>query len=405
MLSQYVPQGYISQANTAQRQTKHQGKARNDPVQYEALINTNADMSSDQKNRNQNPEQTWAPYSDNKETYRVQRGEWALARVGGFDKRDARQVDEIGLVISVFSALNGLSKTDCIKAVGIIENPSLGHGTSSVYTNAGSVRWGGKGTAQNTGPETIHTGDRVYLSLQPYTIVQNGQVVPAIDFNPSRIKDENDDGVGIPEDKFYAASVVFNACTALQAFDHLRRDLGNKKQMKKLISSNSASAFRKEVDDVLSKGQLTSDMPLFQAGHLLAVKLAIYHFEFVLTANQQTANLWSVIAECAQIAMNTYLKDVGGLKQRWDRSLHDSVPRETTLKTASLAQVLDTTVTQNGPAHTKAIRQKLCPQIETALQRLEHLQTEWMNRMYVGTALVNAGKGDQIHMALALGKS
>lgn len=400
MAFQYMPQGYIPTIAESKRQIRHQGKPRNDPVQYEALINTNADMSSDQKNRNQNDLETWAPYSNNKETYRVQRGEWAVARVGGFDKRDARSVDEIGLVISVFTCANGLDKRDAIKAVGIIENPSLGHGTHPIYTNAGSVRWGGKATGQNTGPETIHTGDRVYLSLKPYTIIQNGKVVPAIDFNPSRLED---DGVGIPEDKFYFATIVFNACTALQAFDHLRRDL--KAIRKNLVASTTPNAFIEQVNAVLSAGKLVEDMPLFQAGHLIAVKIAIHHFEFKLTQGEQTADAWKVIAECAKIAMNKYLKHVTALTQRWSRSLHDSVPSDKMFRPIEDSQVYNSQVLGNGPDRTKVLRERLCPQIEEAIQKLEHLQADWMNAMYLGQSLVNAGKGDQMHIALALGKA
>lgn len=358
-------------------------------------------MSSDQKNRNKDPLQTWAPYSDNKETYRVQRGEWALARVGGFDKRDARNVDEIGLVVSVFTNVNGLDKKDAIKAIGIIENPSLGHGTHPIYTNAGSVRWGGKATGLNTGPETIHTGDRVYLSLQPFTIVQNGNVAPAIDFNPSRVED---DGVGIPDDKFYPATIVFNACTALQAFDHLRRDL-HKMIKKNLVNIATSKAFQARVHDVLSSGKLVPDMPLYQAGHLLAVKLAIYHFEFGLAAVAQSADNWRVIAESAKSAMNAYNQNVTALTQQWNRSLHDSVPIDMVVQQVSNAQVFNSQFNGDGPEHTNVLRQKLCPQIEQALQRLEHLQADWMNAMFVGTSLVNAGKGDQMHIALALGKA
>jgi hypothetical protein len=397
--SQFAPRGYVTKVRSSGRQQRFKGKARTDPIAHQAIINSSADMTSDQANRSRNREETYAPYSENVDTYRVERGEWAMARVGGFDNREGRKVNEIGLAISVFTCLNGLRKGDQIKAIGLIENPSNGHGVSKTRTNGGSVRWGGTGTGRNTGPLPINAGDRVFLSLVPYTIMQNGEPVPAIDFDTAT---SAEDGVGIPADKFYATTIVFNAGTAQHAFDHLRRDIVNK--IEKIATSANATAARKEVDDILRAGGLMSDMPLHQAGHLIASKAAIHFVEEVLHNRRSPTDALSMMTKCvwnyAQESYNAYLKDVSQIKSRWERSLRDSigavvVPFMPIVSQQSLA-AQDPTV---------EIRMQFLPLIEIAIEKLQHLHGDWMDAQFVGTALSSGGKGEQFHIALRMGKS
>jgi hypothetical protein len=358
------------------RKAPVKSKGRGDPVLEQSLVVVTASVQSDACNRSTFHGEIVAPFSDKPEVHSVVRGEWVMGRVNDLALRGTRPTTSGLSALSCFSNVNGLKKDDKVMAIGIVDFPSNGNGSSEMEDNdAATIRVAGTCTGINTGGQTILFGQSVYLSEVPYHWTdEDGQKCPGVDCS----------GLSVPREKFYPATIPMNSSNVTTQINWLRQKI---LPLTEYSASMNIEAISPKVDEILRDSYIKPSMPLWTYAHFMAINNLIIELYATPIAHPLHESLQSY----CKTVYDKYMLQQYNEQAKFARSLGDE-------------QLPSVYVPMTPKATMGEFLKAYAPKIASILCTLQGQHQDYLESHYLGMALSNSPPGAPLDVLLKAGR-
>lgn len=370
------------------RQSKHQAPViglRGQPITQQAVVVVNHFFENDIDSRSTDDSKTWGTYSDNPAVLSAQLGEWVLYRPNeNFGRKLPNSTVDM-TPVNGFTSVNGLLKTDVVRALGICINPSAKNNTGEGDDEYGVTQISGTHTGINMGAETIFPMDKVYLIPEPYYRVdENGRKWPMIEM----------EAVGYPKDKLLAQTITFRGKDISRQSAYLHRNL------KALVQANAAGrdadSMIANFNRVLKESKFLPSMPLHDWGLLEGCYLVMQRERYKPDEMNRRQSILQVVIPLVVKVLNSVYDKIDKENRKYSRSIGEDwvKPNSTDLHV------------EDYDNETKFA--DFYEQAEEKLRAAQHMRynehLDWLASFYLGTAMNLAPSGGSLDIMLGVGR-
>lgn len=270
--------------------------------------------------------------------------------------------------------MNGLKRDDKVMAIGIVDFPSNGNGSSEMEDNdAATIRVAGTCTGINTGGQTILFGQSVYLSEVPYHWTdEDGFKCPGVDCS----------GLSVPKDKFYPATIPMNSSNVTTQINWLRLKIEPL-----LVSTVIVDLLSSQIDEILKDSYIKPSMPLWNYAHFMALQTLANN---LLLQQLPISNADAFKLYCKEV-YDRYMLQQFNEQAKFARSLGDE-------QLPSVHVPLDLSI------DIAAFLSMMMPKFTVILSTLQGQHHDYLESHYLGMAISNSPPGAPLDVILKAGR-